>query len=82
MVFNCLLDITPMMVCKHAPIALTCDKLQSEFKEITVQKGNHLTYVGMNIDRLRDGSINLSVPKLTDAIREVVDGSGNSYIVA
>ena len=58
------------------------DKLQAECKEITFQKGNYLIYVGMNIDRLPDGSINLSVPKLTDAIREVADGSGNSYIVA
>ena len=50
------------------------DKLKSEFKEITVQEGNHLTYVGMNIDRFPDGSMNLTMPKLTDEIRKGVNG--------
>ena len=54
------------------------DKLQAEFKEITVQEGNHLTYVGMKIDRLPDGSINLLMPKLTDAIREDTDGTAST----
>ena len=86
---NVIRNDSQLTICIHVDDVLSTSSLQSnldwfrdcmkqEFKEIKVQSGDDMMYLGMRVQRNMDGSIILSMDRLLDEVLEGITLSASS----